>query len=267
MPISDLHNELWADLAFQEFLSTANIAAVTNRSFDGTAARRGDVVHVNFFDPSSLTVQSSWESGQADNDFGSGVAINIDQTPAINVKIDKLDEMYTNADLVAETTAAIGASMANHVDEQLILAVSGTAGVASAPVVSYDNLVAARKILTGNGYPVNGDVWYFASADQYESLLKDDDINRAQNSGDNNQIVSGEVRRIAGVNVVEQTVVPDLGILFHRRALAHVNPGGMFMELDSTLGGSKSFGTILGAGMLFGNKVLSANGVALITDS
>jgi hypothetical protein len=264
MPFSDIFQELWSETAFQEFISTANIAALTNRSFEGTASRRGDTVHVHYFDPASLTVRTTWESGAADTDFGAVKTINIDQTPSINVEIMSIDQLLTNADLQRETATAIGKRLANYVDGKIITAVSGSAS--SLAITSYDTLVDARAVLTQNGVPAD-DLWFAATSTQYKNLLKDDDVNRSTVAQGNNQVVTGEVRRIAGVNVFEQTVDSLSGILFHRSALAFVSPGAVRFEIDSMLGGQKKFGNVLGAGMLFGVGVLSTNAVRRVSNT
>lgn len=266
MAYDGIFPELWGDIAFQEYLATADIANLCNRSYDGTISRKGDTVHVHHFDPASLTIQANWESGNADTDFGDVKTISITEDPAINVEIMDIDRLRTNADLMRETATSMARALANHTDSRIIATVSGTASIPTAVANTYDTLVDAVSVLTAEGVP-RSDLWYAASSASYSGLLKDDDVNRAQNSGSNDQVVSGEVRRIAGVNVFEQSVVPHGGVLFHRPSLAFVSQQQVNFQADNMLGGQKKFGTVLGAGLLFGVGVLSLKGCAHITDS
>jgi len=268
MAFSDLFNEQWGDIAFQEYLSVAQIASVANRNYDGTIRRKGDVVHVNFFDPASLTVQSSWESGSADTDFGDVKTVNVDQDPAVQVEIMTIDTLRTNADLQQETALAAARRLANDTDATIISTVSGTASIPTAAVTSYDTLINARETLTSAGVPIDGNVWYFASAGQAKALLQDTDIQNARNNVTlQNAQVTGEIGTIGGVRVVEQNVTVGGGIMFHSDSLAFVSQQAIEFEFDSMLGGQKKRGNVLGAFLLYGVGVLSLKGAIHITDS
>jgi len=268
MAFSGLFQELWGDIALQEFMSVASIASVCNRDYDGTIRRKGDTVSVPFFDPSSLTIQSSWESGSADTDFGTVVQVSVDQDPAVQVEIMSIDTFRTNTNLQAETARAAGRALANNTDSTIISTVSGAATLTDA-ITSYDTLIEARALLTGGGVPVTpGDVWYFASATQAAALLKDDDIMKSlMHVTPNNAITTGFIGTIGGINIVEQNVTAGGGIMFHRDALAFVSQVEIEFEIDSMLGGQKKRGNVLGAFLLYGVKVLSTKGVAHITNS
>ncbi len=267
MAFSDMFQELWGETAYQEFLAQADIASVCNRNYDGTISRRGDTVHVHFFDPSLLTVRTSWEPGAADTDFGDVKTINVDKERSIFVDIMDVDQLRTNARLQEETAFSAASRLANRADSDLILAVSGTGGIQSYAVGSstpYDNLVDVRKAQAQDGYPIR-DTWYFATATQYANLLKDDDVNRSTTVV-SDQMVSGQVRRIAGVNVVEQSVDAGVGVFFHRNALAFVSQAALRFAIDSLVSQAK-FGNRMGAGLLYGIGVLSTKGVRKVTNS
>ena len=267
MAFSGIFNELWGDIAFQEFLATAGMASVLNRNYDRTITRKGDTVNVNFFDPATLTIQTSWESGNADNDFGNVVQVLVDQDPAVQVEINSIDTLRTNADLMRETAIAAGTALANDTDKVIISTVSGSE--TSVAVTSYDTLMDARETLSTNGVRIDPrKVFYFASPGQAKALLQDTDIQNARvNFDPSNALVSGQIGVIGGINVVEQAAVAGGGILFHSDALAFVSQKTVEFEFDSMLGGQKKRGTVLGAFLLYGVKTLSSKGVLHISDS
>lgn len=266
MPLQDTFNEFWSDIAFQEFLATAGIANVTNRSFDGDIRRGGDTVHVNFIDPSDLTETTSVGT-TADSNPAISKAILVDDDISFKVKLPAVDQLKTNMNFQQELALSMAQRMAAKVDQKLIATVSGS-GVPSVVINSYDSLVDAASVLAGNGVNVNPqDVWYFPSTGQSKALKKDPDIQNARNFFDpSNSLVTGQIGIVNGVNVVDQNVVPGQGIMFHKSALAFVTREDVQFELDSTLGGTNQRGAVLASFMLCGAKVLSDKAVLLVTD-
>jgi hypothetical protein len=193
----------------------------------------------------------------------------VDQDPAVQVRLNSIDELRTNANLQQETAIAAAKRLANSVDATIISTVSGTGSIPTDVVTSYDTLIEARSTLTTNGVAISQkDMFFFSSALQTQGMLKDDDIQEARMHFDpSNALVTGQIGVIGGINVIEQSVTAGGGILFHRDALAFVSQQAIEFELDSMLGGQKIRGNILGAFMLYGVKVLSVKGVMHITDS
>lgn len=265
MAFADLKATEWSTLAYMEMLAQANIANVANKSFQGDASQRNNTVRVAFFDPSSLTVQSTIDNTTTVDSHGSNVDIAIDDEASVKFRLYDIDQMMIPVDLMSTYAQEAGAAIGRSVDTNIIATVSGAC--TSVAVTSYDTLVDARATLTANGYPADQNMWFFASSTQYKNLLKDDDVNRATTALGNNQVVSGEVRRIAGVNVVECPVNVSGGVLFHSKALAFVSKPGIVFESDRLLAAEKKFGSILGAYLVYGVKVLSTNGALHIKNT
>lgn len=265
MAYSDIFNERWAVPAYMEFMAQSVMAATCNHSYDGVISQKGDTVHVPSIDPASFTVETTWESGNENADVLTNQTISIDQQPSVQTFIPAIDKLRTNIDLEQTYALASAEALANKADRFVITTASGGAG-SQATVTSFDTLMDARQVLVGNGVPITpGEVFAFVSSTTAKALLKDTDVQNASNFVRvDNAPVTGQIGTLGGITVIEQAVVPGGGVLFHRRALAFVSQSGLEFEIDSTLGGRKIRGHVLGAYLLYGAKVLSSKGVVTL---
>ena len=264
MAFADLRATRWSELGYTVAYSVANIAATMNRRYENQMVREaGQVIKIAKFNPDDLTVRT-WSATTSDTEYGDVVSVTIDQDKSVVYELPDLDPVQIPVDIAANVVEGMGRKLGRAMDAHVIATISGS-NLGEMAITSLDTLINARKSLADNGYN-DDDIWFYASPTQYAALLKDEDFQRASTANRSDFVESGVIYRAAGVNVVEQSVDANSGVMFNVRAVGFIAQRSVEFKASDIFGGTAKFGTRFGAKALYKAFVLDSNGCILVNN-
>lgn len=265
MAYADLRATVWSTLGFTYAYSVANIARVMNRNHENREVNKPfEVLRIPRFNPGDLTVRTTWTATTSDSDYGDYVDVTVDETPSLSYEYPDLDPLQIPVDVAAEVVKGMGLRLGREMDVHCIETISGS-NAGPVTVSGLDHLYDARKTLADSGYN-EGEIWYFASPAQYLNLMKDDDFQKAATDRRGDFVESGVIKTAGGVNIVEQSVDTNAGVMFNTAAVGFLLKKGIDFKLADMFGGTAKFGTRIGAKALYKAFVLDSNGCLFVTN-
>lgn len=207
-----------------------------------------------------VTVGNYSKTDGASKTHGSTAYIDmlIDKDKAVNEVIDGFDAAAVPDNLVADRLDSAGYSLGKQTDTDAVVVLEAAATTMSNTVQStsstaYDNVVAARTLMTKAFIPNDGQRFLLVSADFYALLLKDTThFIRSTQMGDD-VVQTGVVGKIANFLVIEDPFLSD-GVEFlagHPDWCSRVNEWQVPVHLQD-LSGS---GTYIGASAVQGRRI------------
>ena len=222
MSVTNFIPQIWSARLLANLDKYLVFAGLTNRSWEGEIRQAGDTVKINKL--SSLTVGDYAGSVAYQNVASTQVILTVDQQKYVAYKVDDVDAMQANVDLVDHYQDRAAYALADAIDQHVASlytgAGAGTVGLdlTATPDV-YGALVKARTLLSKKNVPTEGR-WVVVSPDIEAALLNDPKFVQSTDQGD---VIrrTGRIGGIAGFtvyasnNVVEVTDTTT-GYVYHK---------------------------------------------------
>lgn len=259
--------ELWETALLDTLDKQLVLANLVNTDYQGRITAVGDTVRiqkVGSVTVSDYTGSLSWESPSS-----SQVVLTIDNDKAFSFKVDDLDRVQANVDLLRSYTDRAAYAMADEIDQD-IAAEYANAGLSdiNLDVGSddfYDKVVEAGQQLDEANVPRMGR-WIVVSPKGYADLLKNENFIHATAGGD--QILrTGQMGSISGFtvfmsnNLVNTTASTYAYMYGTRIAITHAR---QLTGAPEAIRLEDSFDTGIRGRLAWGNKVVQANALGTI---
>lgn len=197
----DFIPELWSTALLDTLDKSLVLANLVNTDYQGNISRVGDTVHIQKPGSISVGTYSGSITYAAPTSTTSTLTISEDQYFAF--KVDDLDELQSNVDLLRAYTDRAAYAMADAIDTDIAAeyANAGLTGVSLNVGTDdhYDKLVEAGQQLDEANVPRMGR-FYVVSPKGYADLLKNSNFIHATTEGDR-ILRTGEIGTIAGFTV------------------------------------------------------------------
>ena len=271
MPINSGFNnfipELWSTALLDTLDKGLVLAGLVNTDYQGNITGQGDTVHVNKV--GSVTVAAYTGSLTWQSPSSSQVTLTIDNDYSFSFKVDDLDRVQANVDLLSQYTSRAAYAIADTIDQD-IAAEYANAGLADINLDVgtddfYVKLVTAAQQLDEANVPRMGR-WVAVTPKGYANLLQNSNFIHATTGGDR-VLATGEIGTIAGFtvfmsnNLVTTTTSTYQYMYGTRAAITHAR---QLTAAPEAIRLEDSFDTGVRGRIAWGNKVVQANALGAI---
>lgn len=193
--------------------------AVVNRDYEGEIQDKGNSVKINAVgDITIKDYDKNTEIDSAENLNDAGQELLIDQAKYFNFKVDDIDKVQTNANVMGEAMSRAGYGLRDKVDifiasNHILVPAANFVGTDGAPIVptkddAYDHLVDLNTKLDEANVPAEG---RFAIVPPWFEglLLKDSRFIAAGTAKTDDVIRNGMIGRAAGFDIYKSNNTPN----------------------------------------------------------
>lgn len=194
-------------------------AAVVNRDYEGEIQDKGNSVKINAVgDITIKDYDKNTEIDSAENLNDAGQELLIDQAKYFNFKVDDIDKVQTNANVMAEAMSRAGYGLRDKVDvfiasSHILVPSANFVGTDGAPIIptkedAYDYLVDLNTKLDEANVPAEGR--FCIVPPWFEGLLlKDSRFIAAGTAKTDDVIRNGMIGRAAGFDIYKSNNTPN----------------------------------------------------------
>ena len=202
--------ELWSARLLQNLDKTFVYPQCANRTYEGEVRNLGDTVHIQKFGDIQVADYTKATGVGAPKDPGAGstVALVIDQAKYFNFKVEDIEAVQANVNLMEKAMQRAAYAIGDVID-QYIAAFVNQAGidageVAVTPQNAYDTLVDLKVKFNKENVPSAGR--FVVVPPEFLGMLEKDD--RYTKNYDANVMANGVKGRVAGFDILESNNVP-----------------------------------------------------------
>lgn len=202
--------ELWSARLLQNLDKTFVYPQCVNRDYAGEVKNLGDTVHIQKFGDIEVAdyTKAAGVGTPKDPGAGSTVALVIDQAKYFNFKVEDIEAVQANVNLMEKAMQRAAYAIGDVID-QYIAAFVEQAGidagqVAVTPQNAYDTLVDLKVKFNKENVPAAGR--FVVVPPEFLGMLEKDD--RYTKNYDANVMANGVKGRVAGFDVLESNNVP-----------------------------------------------------------
>ena len=202
--------ELWSARLLQNLDKTFVYPQCANRTYEGEVRNLGDTVHIQKFGDIQVAdyTKATGVGTPKDPGAGSTVALVIDQAKYFNFKVEDIEAVQANVNLMEKAMQRAAYAIGDVID-QYIAAFVNQAGinageVAVTPQNAYDTLVDLKVKFNKENVPAAGR--FVVVPPEFLGMLEKDD--RYTKNYDANVMANGVKGRVAGFDILESNNVP-----------------------------------------------------------
>ena len=202
--------ELWSARLLANLDNTHVFANCVNRDYEGEVRNLGDTVHIQKFGDIQVAdyTKATGVGTPKDPGAGSTVTLVIDQAKYFNFKVEDIEAVQANVNLMEKAMQRAAYAIGDVID-QYIAAFVNQAGinageVAVTPQNAYDTLVDLKVKFNKENVPAAGR--FVVVPPEFLGMLEKDD--RYTKNYDANVMANGVKGRVAGFDILESNNVP-----------------------------------------------------------
>ena len=202
--------ELWSARLLQNLDKTFVYPQCANRTYEGEVRNLGDTVHIQKFGDIQVAdyTKATGVGTPKDPGAGSTVTLVIDQAKYFNFKVEDIEAVQANVNLMEKAMQRAAYAIGDVID-QYIAAFVNQAGinageVAVTPQNAYDTLVDLKVKFNKENVPAAGR--FVVVPPEFLGMLEKDD--RYTKNYDANVMANGVKGRVAGFDILESNNVP-----------------------------------------------------------
>lgn len=254
---------------------------VVNREYEGVISAYGDTVKINSI--GRVTVGDYTKNaniGDPETLTDAQTTLTITQSKYFNFQVDDIDRAQQNPKVMDAAMGEAAYALNNTIDQYVagmylnaasanLIGSDGTpkvVGIGGSDAVAYNLLVNAKTALDVANVPDDGQRWFIAPPWWEGLLLLDERFVKFGTPPQNDRLLNGQVRRVAGFNLMFSNNVANTSDTKHKCMFGHPMAISFAMQINNVEAyrPEKRFADAVKGLALYGGKVVRPDALGVI---